>query len=682
MRMYSTGTGQVIPGSGSDEAVLVVPLSFRLGERESHALHEANVASIDFGDRVKVRPTGSATLHPHASPGADAAPAIQYPVHLRSDGPDRLNRLDLHLPIAIDPGGETRPDLIEGELKLDLTFRGIVSIPFRLLLSWDTERDSIRVSKIQRRDSVGPLLTSLGLLAGILIALSTWNELFNKSVHHQAPLLSPESVDKAIFFLIGFFGIQALTLAWRTLGDWVSLASLPELYLSPETSLFLRSPKVSASLCVSLAPLAGLVFLFWSVPRPAGDAQDPPMHWFDSDAQAVTKERVYRRELPELTLHCGDASQPLLARIEGRDRTVHFVDYSVIFRDHSWDSVGEDCEELESIGEHDKIYPFTAERAFADECLETVRNEVLSLLCGKSPGPTTYHVGWDPSADHAVEISNPTRLAAGSLDRFAAETWWPLLERQNNPKRLLDVVKPKDLVDRLLQRGDFEVGKAIVERETFRDLYERHLETFRTGSPAEGVRAMIVLSALLDLYLRTESPPLTDVELREFRDDLLLLYPDESNTDLDLQDKRRLRAYLRFLLTVERRHCGLDGALDLTQALQTVFWKEGYEYYLLYLEEWLWVANEYPPIYSSPRSCRSTEAQLDFLRSSLESVKDDAVTMRGDLSALAEPLRADRTYFSNELGLLDGLLAEVAKTRVATSPDSSGEGPPIDTRSR
>ena len=595
MRIHSTSTGQMTANPETGGAVLTIPLTFRLSERESHALHEANVISIAFSNQIVVLPTGEASFHPHASPGEDAAPAIRYPVHLRSDGPDRMNRLDLHVPVTIARDDHPLPDTLEGELALDLTFRGIVRVPFRLTLSWDTRSGSVRVSKIRRRDSVGPLLASLGLLGGILAALSIWNELLNKSVHQQAPLLSPESVDKAIFFLIGFFGIQALTLAWRTLGDWLSVFSIPELYLSPETSLFLRSPKVSASLCVSLAPLAGLVFLFWSVPRPTGDAENPPLHWFDSQGRPVTKDRVYRRELPKLTLRCGDASQPALAHIESRDGNVHFVDYTVIFRDHSWDTVGEDCDDLESMGEHDKIYRFTAERGFADACLTTARNEVLSLLCGRSVGATTFHPRWDPSSDRTVVISNPTRLAAGSLDRFAAETWWPVLEREKSPKRLLDAVKPKDLVDRLLQKGDLAVGKSIIERETLDDLYMRHLETFRSGSPTEGVRAMIVLSALLDLYLRTESPPLTDIELREFRDDLLLLYPNESNTDLDLQDKRRLRGYLRFLFTVERRYCSLGAALDLTQALQTIFQREGYEYYVLYLEELALGGQRVPP---------------------------------------------------------------------------------------
>ena len=108
----------------------------------------------------------------------------------------------------------------------------------------------------------------------------------------------------------------------------------------------------------------------------------------------MTKDRVYRRELPKLTLRCGDASQPALAHIESRDGNVHFVDYTVIFRDHSWDTVGEDCDDLESMGEHDKIYRFTAERGFADACLTTARNEVLSLLCGRSVGATTFHPRW------------------------------------------------------------------------------------------------------------------------------------------------------------------------------------------------------------------------------------------------------------------------------------------------
>ena len=53
--------------------------------------------------------------------------------------------------------------------------------------------------------------------------------------------------------------------------------------------------------------------------------------------------------------------------------------------------------------------------------------------------------------------------------------------------------------------------------------------------------------------------------------------------------------------------------------------------------------------------------------------------MRHDLSALAEPLRDDPLYFSNELNLLDDLLADVAQTRIARGPNqdtAEGKGTP------
>lgn len=556
-------------------------------------------------------------------------------------------------------------------MELELTFRGIVRIGFHLDLAWDPKAGSLRVHRVRRRDSVRPLLTSLLLLAGILIGISIWNELLNKGVHAQRDYVSPETVDKAIFFLIGFFGIHALTLAWRTLGDWMSLAFLPELYLSPETSFFLRSRRVTTGLSLSLVPLGLVIFWFWSVELPAGYRDDPYLRWFDAKGSPVLTDRLYRRDLEGLTLRCDELENPVLARI-GETGEIEPETYAVTLLDHSWEAVDTACQELQTKDEHDRLYSFSVDRSIDDPCLRPYREEIVSLLCGGTGRGEAFLARWDPAGVRAITISNPTELAAGSLEKLAEAYWWPQLDGRRGDAVVRDV-DPQILVERLTSREIVKPTHVVVQKQGFLALYERYLEAFEEDGVDASVQAMTVATALLDLYVRS-SPALEDADLRRFSQDLTRLLPHRTNRDLDLQDKAKLRSYLRFLLIAERSYCDRPGARDLAAALKTVFEKEGYEYYRLYLDEWIWVASRYTPAETN-RGCDSTRSRLEFLRASLATVKDDAVGMRDHLLRLAEELSDRSDYFAPELAMVHSILGEVAKNRLAAVPEGEATAP-------
>jgi hypothetical protein len=668
MRIHPSGLGRLISSAERSEHVLVLPLSFLLKEGESHKIYEANVPAVDFGDGAAVRPVGSPTFHPPGSPGADDPPPIRYPVHLRSDTADGVNRLDLHVPLVLDRPPSPDGGPIEGTMELELTFRGIVRIGFHLDVAWDPKAGSLRLRGVRRRDSVRPLLTSLLLLAGILIGISVWNELLNKGVHAQREYVSPETVDKVIFFLVGFFGIHALTLAWRTLGDWMSLAFLPELYLSPETSFFLRSHRVATGLCLSLAPLGFLIFWFWSVECPAGRRDNPNLLWFDAKGSPLLSDRLYRRDLDGLTLRCDKFENPVLARI-GETGEIEPETYQVTLLDHSWEAVDAGCQELQTKDEHDRLYSFSVDRSLDDPCLRPYREEIVSLLCGGSGRGEAFLARWDSSGGRAVTISNPTELAAGSLEGLAEDHWWPRLEGRRGDVVVRDV-DPQILVESLTSRNIVRPTHVVVQKQGFLDLYERYLDAFEENGVDASVQAMTVATALLDLYIRS-SPPLEDADLRRFSQDLTSLLPHRTNRDLDLQDKAKVRSYLRFLLIAERTYCDRPGARVLADALETVFEKEGYEYYRLYLDEWIWVAERYTPAETN-QGCDSTRSRLEFLRNSLVSVKDDAVGLRDYLLRLAAELSDRSDYFAPELAMIHSLLGEVAKNRLAAAPEGEG----------
>jgi hypothetical protein len=618
-------------------------------------------ARLDRGVEIFAR--GAAELYPE---GESTTP-IRFPLHLRLPPGDATgaNRLALHLPIHLPHG--LRP-LESGVLRLGLELQGGLAVAYEATFQWWTRQGTLQLGTLRRTQPPWPLHLKLAALSFLLVALLTWNQVFNQGVHENGQLLSwftsSRNIDRALFFLTGLFGLHLVGAAWSSIRSWVSFWRLPELYLHRDFALFLRSRMGTYSLLgAGLISAAGFAS-FHSLPLHREGLPNRASWWLNG--QQVEADRVLVRDVPDLVLRCDSAGEhPFADAVVAPDGRAIVPEYRPYLATIDALDVPAGCGERAD-GERTVTLRFTAADDLDDRCIQPFRREIRALFCGY-PVEGRFQVAWAGESRLTVEPTG--ELGAGELDRLIEDHWLPrlgtgpasargeasdlALTAEIEPAPPLPLPNPQELVEASRQL----LGGQRVSWRVFEELYETRIAKFRKRGPDEAVREMLVLHAGFELYRAAPSKeveiPLSFVD--RVQRDFLALYDKKPRQKpwLAAVDKQKLAAYLGFVLSFERELGDRPEAKRLAAAVQRIIEREGYEFYMLYLRASVSVAKSYGGSFFT----QASQARYGFLLERLTAVNDKALDLRRELRALAELLDEETGLYQEEVQLIGRLLA-------------------------
>ncbi|PAP75298.1 hypothetical protein [Rubrivirga marina] len=598
VRIIKAGKGTLHVDAESGDATLVLPLEFDLEPNESPTLYGASLHYVSLG-RERVGEGEEVGLVPVRPNDPDT-----FPIRLRGDDdvPDKVQFVvKFEAPDLPEVSGK-RP----GELVLDLSVRGKHVLPVRVRFQWSPARalsqrgSDVVVVEVGRGRQPRELRTNFGALLLLFAAVFAWNATYNDGV--RGGWTSPVLVASAASFALGFFGLQIVALAgwFRTLSGIIAVWRYPELYLEPATVTILGAKATAPILATLGLALAAVGWSGRAVVLP--DPGDGYAWVYDDDRNHEVRpgDKIPLREAKRVVLTWEDSSR-VARRIQlARARTavdwsewfgslaprlaVDYDTFSVVYSEGVSLSRTGDCDpERDEEGSYRG--EFTVEDDLASPCVNWIRPQVVAVLKGarRAPGDDLTVEGTGRTLADLTEVSvRRTRdLDSGAIaDRFGSE-WDAELTRHT----AYDLLRSLDL-DALIAPAAREMvdRRERILRRDFMESYGRRAEVVETGGIEERIQSLVFLRALARLSARTGSSALRDDDLRRVRDDFEAYYAVPRGTTDVVGSRDVFRAYVQFLMELERRHLASPYVDSLGMAVEGVARGLG-DIYELYLEE-------------------------------------------------------------------------------------------------